>query len=312
MNKKSNDLILSLAPMAGLTDKAFREICQDWGVDVTWSEMVSSEGLVRQPIENNKSLELSEKFGEKEKNYWVQLFGCDPESMAKAAKIIEEKIKPTGININLGCPVKKAQKAGYGAIQMGKIPEVLEIIKAIKKETTLPLSLKTRVGLKNQEEILEFAPKLEKAGINELIVHARTLKGMFHETPHWEIVKKLTDTLTIPITYNGGIKTFEDANFYQKKTECDHLMIGQAAIGKPWIFWQIKNQTHEEPGLDKIKETILKHANLVLKHYGEKSMMTFRTHLAAYLKGRPNASALRKEAVKINTLEDVKKIIAKI
>ncbi|MFC1608590.1 tRNA dihydrouridine synthase [Patescibacteria group bacterium] len=309
MNKNSNNLTLSLAPMAGLTDKAFREICKDWGADITWSEMVSSEGLVRQSIKDNKSLELAEKFGEQEENYWVQIFGCDPNSMAKAAKIIEKEINPTGININLGCPVKKAQKSGYGAIQMGKIPEAVEIIKAIRKELSLPLSLKTRVGLTSQEEILEFAPKLEKAGITELIVHARTLKGMFFETPHWEIVKKLKEKLAIPIVYNGGIKTFEDANFYQEKTTCRHLMIGQAAIGKPWIFWQIKNQTHEEPKIEKIKETILKHANLVIKHYGEKGMVTFRTHLAAYLKGRPNASELRKKAVQINTLEDIENIL---
>lgn len=309
MNKNSNNFILSLAPMAGLTDKAFREICQDWGADVTWSEMVSAEGLVRQPIENNKSLALAERYNEKESHYWVQIFGCDSDSMAKAAQIIETEISPNGININLGCPVKKAQKAGYGAIQMGKIPEVIEIIKAVKKEIKLPLSLKTRVGLTSQEEILEFAPKLEKAGIDELIVHARTLKGMFHETPHWEIVKQLKEKLNIPIIYNGGIKTFEDANFYQEKTGCNHLMIGQGAIGKPWIFWQIKNQTHEEPDLEKIKETILKHANLVIKHYGEKGIIAFRVHLAAYLKGQPNASELRKKAVKINTLEDVKNIL---
>ncbi|MDH4330881.1 MAG: tRNA-dihydrouridine synthase family protein [Candidatus Moranbacteria bacterium] len=302
---------LILAPMAGITDKAFREICTDWEVDVTWSEMVSAEGLVRNSLEDNKSLELAERFGEGEKNYWVQIFGCNPKSMAEAAKIIEKEINPTGIDINLGCPVKKAQKAGYGAVQMGKIPEVIEIIRAIKETTSLPLSLKTRVGLTNPQEVLEFAPKLEKAGIDQLVIHARTLKGMFFETPHWEIAKQLKNNLNIPVIYNGGIKTHEDAIFYQEKTGCEKLMIGQAAFGKPWIFWQIKNGTNDDPPIEKIKETILKHADLCLKYYGEKSLVTFRTHLSAYLKGRPNASRLKQEAVKINSLEDIRAVVDK-
>ncbi len=135
---------LALAPMAGITDKAFRQVCQENGTDITWSEMVSAEGLVRQTDNpNNKSLALAEKFSSQEKNYWVQIFGTEPKSMAEAAKIIERKIKPTGIDINLGCPVKKAQKAGYGVIQLNDIPKVIKIIKEIKKEISLPLSLKT-------------------------------------------------------------------------------------------------------------------------------------------------------------------------
>jgi tRNA-dihydrouridine synthase B len=303
---------LILAPMAGITDKAFREICTDWGADITWSEMVSSEGLVRNPLENNKSLELAEKFGEDEKNYWVQIFGCDPNSMAKSASIIEEKIKPTGIDINMGCPVKKAQKAGYGAVQIGKISEIIKIITAIKKETSLPLSLKTRVGLENPKEVLKFAPKLEEAGIDQLVIHARTLKGMFFETPHWKIAKELREKLSIPVIYNGGIKTFEDAKFYQEKTGCKKLMIGQAALGRPWIFWQIKNSTDTEPSIQAIQDTIIRHAKLCLKYNKEHALIPFRTHLAAYLKGTPNASQLRQEAVKITSLEDVEKITNKL
>lgn len=302
---------LILAPMAGITDKAFREICTNWGADITWSEMVSAEGLVRHPLKSNKSLELAEKFGKNEKNYWVQIFGCDPKSMSQAAKIIENQIHPTGIDINLGCPVKKAQKAGYGAIQIRKIPEVIEIIKAIKKNTSLPLSLKTRVGLSDPKEVLKFAPKLEEAGIDQFVIHARTLKGMFFEIPHWEIVSELKETLNIPVIYNGGIKTFEDAEFYQEKTGCKKLMIGQAALGKPWIFWQIKNSTNKNPSIEKIKETILNHAELCLKYYGDNALTAFRTHLSAYIKGWPNASQLRQEAVKINSIKDIEKVISK-
>jgi tRNA-dihydrouridine synthase B len=240
MNKDYKNIKLALAPIAGFSDKAMRQICQELGADITWSEMVSAEGIFRNENGDNKSLKLAQEFSPKEKNYWVQIFGKNIQSMSVATQIITQELKPLGIDINLGCPVKKAQKAGYGAVQMSQIDEVVKIIEALRESTVLPISLKTRLGLKNPEEILDFAPRLEKAGLSQLVVHARTLKGMFHEEPHWEIVKKLKDTLTIPIVYNGGIKTPQDAKFYFEKTNCSTLMIGQAAIGNPWIFKQIK------------------------------------------------------------------------
>ncbi|MDX9913011.1 MAG: tRNA-dihydrouridine synthase family protein, partial [Candidatus Moranbacteria bacterium] len=291
MPKKLNDIKLALAPMAGFTDKAMRQICQELGADITWSEMISAEGIFRNESKKNKSLELGEQFSAQEKNYWVQIFGTNPESMSASAQIIEKEIKPLGIDINLGCPVKKAQKAGYGAIQIGKIKEVIKIIQIIKKSTILPLSLKTRLGLENPDEILVFAPQLEKAGLDQLVIHARTLKGMFHAEPDWKIIKKLTTLLKIPIIYNGGIKTPEDAKFYFDKTGCNTLMIGQAAIGNPWIFREIKeffnSNKFTPPTLAEKKEIVLKHAKLVKKYYGDRGFVTFRPQLAAYLKGHP-------------------------
>jgi len=314
-NLNNSKIKLALAPMAGFTDKAMREICQELGADITWSEMVSAEGIYRSQDKENKSLALGEKFSSAEKNYWVQIFGDNPQSMSFAAQKIAQEIRPMGIDINLGCPVKKAQKAGYGAVQMGKINEVIEIIKEIKKSTFLPLSLKTRLGLKNPEEILEFAPRLEEAGIDQLVVHARTLDGMFHAKPNWKIIKELKSILKIPIIYNGGIKTPEDALFYQEKTGCETLMIGQAAIGNPWIFKQIKDffQTgkYPLPTLEEKKKIISKHAKLIQKYYGEKGFIVFRPQLATYLKGLPNSAELRSQAVRINSLKDVKNILEK-
>lgn len=305
---------LALAPMAGITDKAFRQVCQENGTDITWSEMVSAEGLVRQTDNpNNKSLALAEKFSSQEKNYWVQIFGTEPKSMAEAAKIIERKIKPTGIDINLGCPVKKAQKAGYGVIQLNDIPKVIKIIKEIKKEISLPLSLKTRLGLKEPTEILDFAPKLVEAGLDQLVIHARTLPGMFKEKPNWQIVKKLVDTLSIPIIYNGGITNKKEATFYAEKTGCQTLMIGQATIGNPWIF-SVTKTPRQDLSVDQKEKvgTILRHAELIKKYYSEKGLITFRTHLLAYLKGYPNSRQLRLQASKISSLEDVREIVKKI
>ncbi|MCK9379418.1 MAG: tRNA-dihydrouridine synthase family protein, partial [Candidatus Moranbacteria bacterium] len=259
---------------------------------------------------------LAEKYSPTEKNYIVQIFGSNIESMMSAAKTVEEKIHPMGININLGCPVPKAKKAGYGACQMGNIPSIEKIVREIKRNISLPLSIKTRLGLSDPKEILSFAPKLEKAGIDCLIVHARTLPGMFHQNPNWEIVEKLTQILKIPIVYNGGIKSPEDALFYAQKTGCTQLMIGQAAIGNPWIFSQIKNflQTgkYSNPSEGEKKKTILRHAELVEKYFGEKGLVIFRAHLASYLKNIPNASTWRARAVQIKNLRDVKEIIKEI
>jgi len=314
-NLDNEKIKLALAPMAGFTDKAMRQICRELGADITWSEMVSAEGIYRSQDKVNKSLALAEKFSQAEKNYWVQIFGDNPQSMSFAAKKISEKIKPLGIDINLGCPVKKAQKAGYGAIQMGKINEVIEIIEEIKKLTSLPLSLKTRLGLKDSKEILEFSPKLEKAGIDRLVVHARTLPGMFHAQPDWEIIQELKSILKIPIIYNGGIKTPEDALFYQEKTGCETLMIGQAAIGNPWIFKQTKDffktGKYSPPTLKEKKKIIIRHSELIQKYYGEKGFIVFRPQLAAYLKGLSNSAELRFQAVRINSLKDVKNILEK-
>ena len=313
MIKKTIPIKLALAPMAGFTDKAMRQICQELGADITWSEMVSAEGIFRNESKENKSLELGEKFNSQEKKYWVQIFGNNPESMAASAKMVQEEIKPTGIDINLGCPVKKAQKAGYGAVQMGTIDEVVRIIKKIKKNTNLPLSLKTRLGFKNPDEILDFAPQLEKAGIDQLVIHARTLDGMFHAKPNWEVIKKLTTLLKIPIIYNGGIKTPDDAKFYFDKTGCNTLMIGRAAIGNPWIFREIKKYFESGkfnlPTEEEKKKIILRHAELVKKYYGDRGFVTFRPQIAAYLKGHPRAAELRHKAVRINTLADVQGIL---
>lgn len=305
---------LALAPMAGVTDKAFRQICLEWGADITWSEMVSAEGLVRNPLENNKSLELAQPTKkELSSEYWVQIFGSDPVSMAKAASIVEKEIKPHGIDINLGCPVPKAVKSGYGVIQLKDIKKVLEIIKIIKKSIKLPLSVKTRLGIKTPEEILNFAPQLEKSGTNQIVIHARTHKEMFTGEPHWEIVKKLKEKLKIPLIYNGGINSPEKALFYQKSTGCPTLMIGQATIGKPWIFKQIKyyleTGKHWTPSEKEIKKTILTHAKLAFEFYGKGGIVSFRKHLAAYLRGAINAASLRSLAVKVESQKEIKDIL---
>jgi tRNA-dihydrouridine synthase B len=307
---------LHLAPMCNITNQATRQTVKELNCDITWSEMISSEGLVRQDLRNNKSLALAKKFSKNEHPYWVQIFGTNPQNMALAAKIIEQEIQPTGLDINLGCPVPKAQKGGYGAIQLKNISAVVEIIKEIKKTISLPLSLKTRLGLKEPTEILDFATQLTEAGLDQLVVHARTLQGMFSEKPNWQIVKKLNKSLSIPIVYNGGIKTPEDAKFYLEKTNCQNLMIGQASLGNPWLFSEIKyflkHNRHLQISPDTKKRHILQHAELVNKYFTEKGFIGFRTQFSAYLRHLQAPKSLRQQAVQITNLNDVRNIIHKL
>ncbi len=321
MLKSSKKPILHLAPMCNITNRATRQIAKNFGCDITWSEMISSEGLVRQKLKENKSLKLAQKFNKTEAPYWVQIFGTNPQTMAQAAKIIEQEIQPTGIDINLGCPVPKARKGGYGAVQISEIDKVVEIIKAVKQEISLPLSLKTRLGLIDPIEILDFAPRLVEAGLNQLVVHARTLKGMFKEEPNWQIIKQLNTLLDIPVIYNGGIKTPEDAKFYMEKTGCHNLMIGQATIGNPWLFQEIKNhfqnkkefatKTNQITNQTKIN-TILNHAKLAISYFGEKGLIGFRTQLSAYLKNLKAPKSIRQQAVQITNLQDLKSLLKQI
>jgi len=312
---KSNEIKLALAPMAGVTDRAFREICLDWGTDITWSEMVSAEGIVRNPIKNNKSLLLA-KPAKKERGgeFWVQIFGSNPDSMARAAAIVEKEIKPHGIDINLGCPVPKAMKSGYGVFQLKNIEQTVEMIKKIKQSIILPLSAKTRLGFEDKKEILTFAPKLEKAGLDQLVVHARTYKEMFRSNPHWEIVKKLKNKIRIPIIYNGGIDSPQKALFYSQQTGCKTLMLGQATVGNPWLFRQIKEflkgELNWKPSKKEIGETILSHAKLTFDYYGNHGIVCFRRHLMAYLKKSAAASRLRSKVVSIKSLKEIEIILA--
>lgn len=307
---------LALAPMAGVTDRAFREICREWGADITWSEMVSAEGIVRHALKNNKSLLLAAPSSqERSGEFWVQLFGSNPASLAEAAALVAKEIKPFGIDINLGCPVPKAVRAGYGVVQLKNMQQTLQLIQAVRAAVQLPLSIKTRIGLSAPEEILTFAPLLEKTGINQLVIHARTHKEMFRGEPHWEIVQKLKQQMKIPVIYNGGITSPEKALFYQKNTGCETLMIGQAALGRPWLFRQIKDclqtGTYSHPTEKEIQETILKHAALTFEFFGAHGLVTFRRHLMAYLKGAANAKSLRTEATAIKSLQDIESIIKK-
>lgn len=353
--------ILALAPMADLTDSPFCRVCREVsktnpsaplghlpfvrggqtlpppyeggvaphlrgrGGFVIFREMVSAEAVARG---NKKTLKMCE-FDEIEKPIVLQLFGSEPEVMARAGKILVEAnipphppfsrggLRPDGIDINMGCPVPRicgAGKGRSGAFLMKDHETAIDIIKALKKANLgLPITVKTRLGWSKNSEILDFAPKLEQAGADAITIHGRTKIQGYSGKADWEMIGKVKKLVSIPIIANGDIDTSEDIEKCLEITGADGVMIGRAALGNPWIFNYVRTTNKYEITNCELVRVVMRHAELHLEHYGEKhGLKTFRKHLLYYFKNFPNAKELRRELVKVNDFEDLKKILKNI
>jgi len=338
--------ILALAPMAGYTDSTFRVMCLKGGADLVYTEMISAEGLAR---ENKKTLKMLE-FLPEEKNVIVQLFGKNPEAFAKATKIINEKFchplekgdprlrgddnkKICGIDINLGCPAHKVFRTGAGAALMDNKKLAREIIIAVLENTNLPVSIKIRTRVKNTTAI-DFIKFIKDLPIAAIMIHGRSLAQGMTGPIDFAMIKKVKQLLPDKIVLaNGGISTLTDAEIMLEKTGADGIGIGRGALGKPWIFNEIKKCLASsviplkngiqktkfnfflDPRLaagqadlhqDDKKNIILRHAQLFLQH--NDNLIPLRKHLIHYFKGQKNASKLRQKIIKIKSLVDLEKI----
>ncbi|HAT03221.1 MAG TPA: tRNA dihydrouridine synthase DusB [Candidatus Magasanikbacteria bacterium] len=303
--------IIVLAPMADMTDGPFCRICREVSGNnfVIFREMVSAEAIVRG---NEKTLKMCE-FDMGERLIILQLFGADPKRIQKAAEIIVTKYKPDGIDVNMGCPVPKiAGKADSGAALMKDHDRAIAIVKALKNANLgVPVSIKTRLGWSKDDEILEFAPKLEQAGADLISIHGRTKSQGYSGVANWEMIGKVKELVKIPVIANGNIVTREDMKHCLEVTRADGVMIGRGSLGNPWIFQQYPNiQISKYPQLQDIIDVVLQHAKLHEQYYG--NLVTFRKHLAHYFKGISGMKALRQELMKISTLEELKNILKKI
>lgn len=298
----------ALAPMAGVADSAFRQLCKSFGADLVYSEMVSAAGLV---YDSKKTLDLLE-FSKKERPYIVQLFGSKPDHFAKAAEIVEKKIKPDGLDINFGCPVDKVRKQGAGAILMKDLALAKKIIKATIDHTNLPVSLKCRVRV-GQVDVLKFLKYMSGLDIKAVMIHGRSLEQGKSGEIDWQIIKQARSYFKGIVIANGGVKTAADALSLLKKTKADGVGIAQGALGRPWIFQNLKSQPASWQTDIKTKEEIfkiiLKHAILVNKLKGKPGMVEMRKHLCWYVRGLPRAADLRERLVKVNNLDNLKVIL---
>jgi tRNA-dihydrouridine synthase B len=297
--KQQKRPLICLAPMADYTDSPFSLICKKFGADVIYREMVSAEALVRG---NEKTLKMAE-FDKKERPIILQIFGQNPETMARAAAVLEEKFHPDGIDINMGCPARKIISNFNGASLMKDPKLAVKIVEAVKNAVAVPVSVKTRTGWSDEKEILKFAPILEAAGADAIAIHGRTKTMGYTGKANWEIIARAKEKLSIPVLLNGDIHDFESFSRAIAVSGADGVLIGRGALGFPWIFQNIKNKKDVVPTLTEIKKIVLSHAKAHLARYGE--LVSFRKHLLSYFKSTAGAKKIRVKLAQVKSLEDL-------
>ena len=308
------DFPFFLAPMAGVTDYAFRVIAKEFGAGVVYSEFVSAHGIIRK---NEKTLNMI-KFSEFERPIGIQIFGDTPEVMESAAKLVYEKFKPDLIDINYGCPVPKVTKKGAGSAALKDLCLMEDITEAVVKAVDIPVTVKMRAGW-NSENIVSTKAgiNLEKIGIKAITLHPRTTVQMYKGHANWDLIKELKDSVNIPVIGNGDIKSIEDINKMFTQTNCDGIMIGRAALGNPWFFTQIKkyinNEDFNEISLEERLQICQKHLELLVQIHGEVvGSNNMKKHFAWYFKGFKGASFLRKKFVLAKNYSEMKDFLYNI
>lgn len=297
-----------LAPMAGVSDRAYRELCVRFGAAYCVSEMVSSKAL---SFNSKKSEELME-ISDLERPCGIQIFGDDPKCMADAAKHALEN-KPDIIDINMGCPAPKISSNGSGSALM-KNPRLCgEIVKAVTAVTDTPVTVKIRKGWDDDSvNAVEVAKICESAGAAAITVHGRTRQQYYKPPVDYDIIRAVRESVSVPVIANGDIDSAERAKEVMDITGCDLVMIGRATLGNPWIFSQINaylenpNVKIHTPDLEERLGVMIEHIGKMVEYKGEHmAMLQARKLVVGYFKGMKGAAALRNEAGKIKTLDDL-------
>jgi len=303
------DFPLILAPMEDISDPPFRTLCKELGVDLMFTEFISSEGLIRDAEKSAKKLDIFEQ----ERPIGIQVFGHDIDAMLRAVEKIEA-VEPEMIDINYGCPVKKVVAKGAGAGILRDLDKMQKMTAAVVKHTKLPVTVKTRLGWdKNSIVINEVAERLQDVGIQALSIHGRTRKQMYSGKADWHKIAEVKNNprIHIPIFANGDIKTPQDAKRIRDEFGLDGAMIGRVAIGNPWIFKQMKHylktgEILETPPVSERIKMLKKHLELSMKWKGERlGILETRPHYANYFKALPNFKQFR---IKLVTEDNLNKI----
>lgn len=305
--------IAFLAPMAGIADLAFRELCVQYGAAYTVSEMVSSKGLTMGDKKSAQLLTLGN-----DKPAGAQIFGDDPEIMAKAAvKCLD--FNPDIIDINMGCPAPKIAMNGGGASLMKKPELAYEITKAVVQAVDIPVTVKIRKGWDEESvNAVEMAELAEKAGASAVAVHGRTRQQMYSGSVDFDIIAQVKKAVGIPVIANGDIKDEQSAAIMLEKTNADAIMIGRGALGNPWVFSKINAYLDEcrvlpEPSITQKMAVMLKHIQKIIEYKGEyTAMREARHHAAYYTKGMRGGAKLRAEIGKLERFEQLQELSYKI
>lgn len=305
--------IAFLAPMAGIADLAFRELCVQYGAAYTVSEMVSSKGLTMGDKKSAQLLTLGN-----DRPAGAQIFGDDPEIMAKAAvKCLD--FNPDIIDINMGCPAPKIAMNGGGASLMKKPELAYEITKAVVQAVDIPVTVKIRKGWDEESvNAVEMAELAEKAGASAVTVHGRTRQQMYSGSVDFDIIAQVKKAVGIPVIANGDIKDEQSAAIMLEKTNADAIMIGRGALGNPWVFSKINAYLDEcrvlpEPSVTQKMAVMLKHIQKIIEYKGEyTAMREARHHAAYYTKGMRGGAKLRAEIGKLERFEQLQELSYKI
>jgi len=305
-----------LAPMEDVSDPPFRAVCKDNGADLMYSEFISSEGLIRDAIKSLKKLDFSEE----ERPFGIQIFGGDEEAMAMSARICET-VNPDLVDINFGCPVKKVVSKGAGAGVLKDIDLMVRLTEAVVKSTSLPVTVKTRLGWDEQSKnIEEVAERMQDIGVKALSIHGRTRAQLYKGEADWSLIAKVKNNprMHIPIFGNGDIDSPQKALLYKNRYGVDGIMIGRAAIGYPWIFREIKAYLKDQtllppPTLAERIEVCKKHLHKSIDWKGPiVGINEMRRHYTNYLKGLPGIKEFRYRLVTLNSPQEINEVLDEI
>ena len=300
---------LLLAPMEDVSDPPFRALCKKYGADIMYTEFISSEGLIRDAVKSIQKLDIFEY----ERPIGIQIFGSEISSMRKATEVWE-KANPDLIDINYGCPVKKVACKGAGAGILQDIPKMVEMTREIVKSTSLPVTVKTRLGWdESSKYIVEVAERLQDVGIKAISIHGRTRAQMYKGSADWSLIADIKNNprMNIPVFGNGDVDSPEKALKYKNKYGVDGIMIGRASIGNPWFFNQVKHYLKtgtilSPPTLEERVKVVKEHLDFSIKWKGDRlGIVEMRRHYANYFKGIPNFKPIRTELVTLESSEEL-------
>jgi nifR3 family TIM-barrel protein len=308
-----NTFPLFLAPMAGVSDKIFRQLCKEYGADVLTTEFVSSEGIFRR---NQRTREYLD-FDEIERPVGVQLFGADAEHMAEAARQVVDWVRPDFIDLNFGCPVNKVVSRNGGSALLKDCPTLASVASAVVRAVDpLPVTAKIRIGWDSESiNAVRVAKLLADCGIAALTVHGRTRAQGYSGAADWRVIGEVANAVSIPVIGNGDISTAVDVAKRRRESGIAGAMIGRAAMTAPWIFRQAKaylstGEIPEAPPLEEKWNTILRHCQLVVQDWQaeDPAIRSMRARLMAYSKSLPDAKRLREKFAHVSTIADVEAI----
>ena len=302
-----------LAPMAGISNSAFRRICKSMGADLVYAEMVSDKAIY---YNNKKTIDMLYMTDE-ERPIAQQIFGSDVDSFVVTAKYIEETMHPDIIDINMGCPVHKvALKAQAGSALLKNPAKIKEIVKAVVKAVNCPVTVKIRSGWdENSINAVIVAKTIEEAGASAITIHARTRSQGYSGKADYNIIKQVKEAVNIPVIGNGDIKTCFDAKRMLDETNCDLVMVGRGLLGNPWLIKEINEYLENGVVIDKPTDIekidmCLKHLSLLEEFECEKqAVLEIRSHVGWYLKGIKNANEVKQNIFKTKNINEIKRML---